>query len=128
MIKHFNHIEEVTVREKIFEALMIRFEILNMYRIPVVKIYKHLLKKPDLVLIFIPHIIKSLNIIIEYISESSDGLVGKLKSESILIVYILTFLTWKNDETKGLDKTMSALDNYLNKIEILMNLFKIEKK
>ena len=72
---------------------------------------------------FNPLIIKSLTTILESSEVASNGVLGNLKVEGLLIIYISIFLIWKKDETPGLDKTMAALNNHLNKAEYFVNLF-----
>ena len=35
----------------------------------------------------------------------------------------MIFLVWKKDDTSGLEKTMTAVDNYLSRGESFINLF-----
>ena len=77
-------------------------------------------------LYILPLIIKSLNIVLESSDISSDGIIGKLKFDGLLIVFITVFLVWKDDKTSNLEKTMVALDKNLNRAEVIVNL--INKK
>ena len=43
--------------------------------------------------------------------------IGKI----IFVLYYITIFTWFNDENESLEKTMSALDKYLNNIEKFIN-------
>ena len=40
-----------------------------------------------------------------------------IKTKIIFALYYITLFTWFNDENESLEKTMSALDKYLNTIE-----------
>ena len=40
---------------------------------------------------------------------------------SVLVIYILTFMVWLKDESDSLDKTMQALDDYLGKVDQILN-------
>ena len=42
-----------------------------------------------------------------------EGIIGNFKIKGLLIIYFSTFLIWIKDESNSLDKTMTALDNYL---------------
>ena len=121
--KNISKIELSTTHDQISESLMIKFDIFNKYRSAVIKIFNHIVKKPDLVIFFIPLIIKSLTTILESSNVSSDGILGTLKVEGLLIIYISVFLVWKKDETPGLEKTMAAINNHLSRAEFFVNLF-----
>ena len=41
-------------------------------------------------------------------------LLGQLKIKGIFVIYVSSFFVWLNDETIALDKTMTALDKYLD--------------
>ena len=43
-----------------------------------------------------------------------DGIKGSLTIKGIFIIYGVTDLEWVNDNSKSLEKTMTALDKYLN--------------
>ena len=54
----------------------------------------------------------------------TKGVIGNMKTKGLLIVYFSTFLTWIEDENSSLDKTMNALDNYLEKAENVLKLLR----
>ena len=85
--------------------------------------FNYIIKKPDLVIFFVPLVMKSLTTALEISSVPSDGILGNLKVEGLLIIYVSVFLVWKKDETHGLEKTMAATDNHLNKAEVFINFF-----
>ena len=116
------NIKGSNVNDRIFEILMTRFEVLNIHRVAVIKIFDYLIKKPDMFIFFAPLMIDSLKNILELSESKSDGFFGKMKVEGFLIVYISIFLVWKKDKTKNLEKTMVAIDNHLKKAEVFLNL------
>ena len=115
-------IEEISNQEKIFEILITRFEIYNEHRKAIKKLSTYILNKPDLVLITFPLLMDSLSSILEFSNISPDGIMGKIKVEGLFIIFLLTFLVRKKDESRHLNKTMSALDNYLRKAEVIVNM------
>ena len=46
-------IEGTVIHDKIFEILMVRFEIFNIHRKAVIKLFNYITKKPDLIIFFI---------------------------------------------------------------------------
>ncbi len=115
-------IEEISNQEKIFEILITRFEIYNEHRKAIKKLSNYILNKPDLVFIIFPLLLNSLSSVLEFSNISSDGIMGKIKVEGLFIIFLLTFLVWKKDESRDLNKTMAALDNYLRKADVLINM------
>lgn len=109
--------------DKIFDILMTRFELYNKHRTAVIKLFNYIINKPDLLIIFIPITFKFLTNVLELSDISSDGIYGNLKAEGLLIIYLMIFLVWKKDDTSGLEKTMTAVDNYLSRGESFINLF-----
>jgi len=124
VIKSIQRIEESTNHDKLFEALMARFEVLNLHRVSIIKIYKHIIRNPDLIIFFLPLLSKSLNMMIELLNISWNGLYGKIKIEGFVLIYIAIFLEWSKDESEDMEKTMVAVDKYLNKIEYITKLLK----
>ena len=65
---------------------------------------------------------------IEKIAKASNiktvNITGRMKIKALLIIYFATFLTWAKDENPSLDKTMTALDNYLQRAENIIKFFK----
>ena len=47
---------------------------------------------------------------------------GQLKVKGVFIVYLSSFLVWIKDDTPSLEKTMTALDNYLDKAGKILKL------
>ena len=48
---------------------------------------------------------------------------GLPKLKVIFVLYILTIYSWTNDETESLEKTMTALDKYLNNLDKYLKIF-----
>ena len=127
VIESIQKIEESTVHDKLFEALMARFEVLNLHRVSIIKIFKHIINNPDLIIFFLPLLSKSLNMMIDLTNINWNGIYGKIKLEFFILIYVAIFMVWVKDETTNLDKTMVAVDKYLNNIEDIMKLLKKNK-
>ena len=52
----------------------------------------------------------------------TEGIIGNFKIKGLLIIYFSTFLIWIKDESNSLDKTMTALDNYLIRAENFLSI------
>ena len=120
-----NTIDNSTKRDMIFEIIMIRFDILNNHRVAIIKIYNFLKKNPQDLTSLIPSFVFSMKNMCKIAKIKDDHLLGNLKTNGLLILYFLTFLVWIKDESESLDKTMNALDKYLDRAD---NLIKIINK
>ena len=101
----------------LFEIMMARYDILNEYRTSVKNIINHFMSRPQGVLKLIPKLIESKILIATIANINPSGIQGVIKIKIIFALYYITLFTWFNDENESLEKTMSALDKYLNNIE-----------
>ena len=53
-----------------------------------------------------------------------NGIIGSIRLKGLSFVYFLTFLKWLDDKTPSLEKTMTVLDSYLERAEILLKMVK----
>ena len=51
------------------------------------------------------------------------GIRGMSKIKALFILYLLIIYTWNKDETDSLEKSMTALDKYLNNIDKFLKYF-----
>ena len=58
----------------------------------------------------------------ESIELKIKGISGNLKINGLLVIYFSTFFIWLKDESQSLDKTMTALDNYLIRAENFLSI------
>ena len=115
--KNLVHIEKSSQRDMLFEIMMARYDILNEYRVSVKNIINHLISRPQDVLKLIPKSVESKILIATFANINLNGIQGAIKIKIIFALYYITLFTWFNDENESLEKTMSALDKYLNNIE-----------
>ena len=67
------------------------------------------------VIFLLPDILNSVEIMIDYTNLSSKKIIDKIMIKGVFIIYLSSFLVWMKDETSSLEKTMTALDNNLEK-------------
>ena len=115
--KNFVNIERSSQRDMLFEIMMARYDILNEYRASVKNIINHFMSRPQEVLKLIPKLIESKILIATFANINPSGIQGVIKIKIIFALYYITLFTWFIDENESLEKTMSALDKYLNTIE-----------
>ena len=109
-------------KDMIFEVMMLRFDILQNYRKSIIRIFDGFKKKPQELLLLIPSFIESMIVITRMAKIPISGLKGNLKIKVLLVIYFLSFLVWKKDDCKSLEKTMKSLDNYLNNTNSLLSM------
>ena len=80
-------------------------------------VVNYFMSRPQGVLKLIPKLIESKILIANFASINLSGIQGVIKIKIIFALYYITLFTWFNDENESLEKTMSALDKYLNTIE-----------
>ena len=108
------NLEDSDHKDMLFEILMLRFDILQNNREPILSIFKSFKHKPKELIFLLPQLLDSIVLIIGYAKISSKGIIGQIKIKVILIIYISTFFVWIKDKNSSLEKTMTALDSYLN--------------
>ena len=111
-------------KDMVFEILMMRFDILQSHRKAVISIFNSFNKKPKNLIFFLPSVLDSIVLMCEYTQISTKGIIGQLKIKGILIVYALAFFTWIKDDSLSIEKTMTALDNYLDNAGKIINYLK----
>ena len=108
------NIEKSNHKDMIFEILMMRFDILQIYRKSVISIFNSFKKKPDELIFLLPDLLESVILMLNFAKIPTKGVVGSLKVKGIFIIYASTFFVWLKDENISLERTMTSLDNYLN--------------
>ena len=136
LLKNINHyfddkilessklLDQSTAKDMIFEILMMRFDLLNQHRRSLIKMFDIFKKKPQDFLFLLPSFIESMILMCNISNIKINGIIGNLKIKGLLIIYFSTFLIWTKDESASLDKTMTALDNYLIRANDLFRIFK----
>lgn len=109
--------EESSVRDRVFDLLMDRFDALNNYRDGVVSIIDSLKYDPKQAVICMPHICKSMAWMLEAAGVETYGAKGAMKVAGLSAVYLKVLRVWVQDEGADLPKTMAALDKALGRAE-----------
>lgn len=107
-------IEKSDQKDMIFEIFMMRFDILQQNRNAINSIFKAFKTKPHELIFLLPPLLNSMEIISKYVNISLYGILGQIKLKGLLIIYFSTFLIWIKDDSESLEKTMTALDRYLD--------------
>ncbi len=115
--------DDMTEREKLFDILMERFDLINQDRAAVLSILNAIKTDPKEMLLTFPHLAKSMNRIVEWAGLETDGIRGTAQVSGLIGVYLYAVRSWKEDESSDLPKTMAALDKALDYAESIANSF-----
>ena len=112
---------DAPVRDKIFEILMERFDVINEYRDGIKSIISSFKCSPKSLIFSFPHIGKSMAMMLEACGENVDGVQGAIKVAGLSGIYLNCIRVWLDDETSDMSKTMACLDKSLGRAEMLVN-------
>ena len=118
-------IDKSTRKDMIFEIIMMRFDILQIHRKPIIKIFEFFKKKPQELVFLLPSIIESIISMAGLAKIPVVGVKGNLKVKVLLVIYFSSFLVWSKDNSESLEKTMTSLDNYLDRAGKFLSIIKI---
>jgi AcrR family transcriptional regulator len=114
---------EETARDRLFDAMMRRYDALRPYREALGAIRRAGTRDPMLALAIGPAVRRSMAAMLEAASVPSDGLSGALRQNGLLAIYYAVSRVYDRDETADLSKTMAALDSRLKMAERWAQLF-----
>ena len=120
-----NSIDPSTHKDMIFEIIMMRFDILQIYRKSIIKIFEFFKKKPQELAFLLPSLIESMITMARLAKIPIVGIKGNLKVKGLLVIYFSSFVVWVKDNTISLEKTMTSLDNHLDRAGKLLSIIKI---
>ena len=109
--------EDGAARDRLFDVLMRRFDVLQPDRSAVRAIIRDSLCDPLAVLCQGPMLLCSMASMLEAAGLSSAGLNGALRTKGLALVYLVALRAWLKDDSTDLAKTMAALDRGLRQAE-----------
>ncbi len=104
---------DLPAKDRLFDLLMGRFDVLNDDRGAVLNILKDIKCDPVSALVMFPHLPGSMKNMLEGAGINSSGLKGTLSVYALAFCYLNTVRIWVNDDSVDLSKTMAALDKNL---------------
>ncbi len=113
-------LKDSSVKDNIFELLMLRFEAMLPYRNTLKKIFKSKKLDPIILKKISWNILNSLDFYLEISNAYSDNFFDFFKKNATFLIYSYVFKEWLNDDTEDLSKTMSKLDNVLTYSEKML--------
>lgn len=108
-------------RDRLFDILMERFDILNDHRAAMQSVLKTIMLDPKQAVIGLPHLGRSMSWVLEAAGIDSSGIKGAVRVAGVTAVYLYALRAWSKDDSADLSKTMAALDRGLNRAEQCVN-------
>ena len=106
-----------SARDRLFEAMMRRYEALKPFREAISSISAAAPRDPLAMLCLAPQLRRSMAWTLEAAGISSAGPCGLLKAKGLALVHVAVMRTWFKDDSRDLSKTMAALDRALKCVE-----------
>ena len=113
---------EPLARDRLFDLLMRRFDVLQQHRAGMLALLAHLPRDPLLSLALAGGTLRSMAWMLEAASISAAGLRGTLRAQALVAVWVYAVRAWRDDESADLASTMAALDKALDQAERFSNM------
>ena len=110
---------ETSVKDRLFDLVMRRFDALGPHKAAVRSILADLGRDPLAALCLLPGGMKSMAGLAEAAGVDTRFPLGPLKIKALAAVYLGTFRVWLGDESADAAKTMASLDKSLGRLEAL---------
>jgi ubiquinone biosynthesis protein COQ9 len=107
--------EEGSRRDRLFDILMRRLDVLQQHRAGVLALLRVLPLAPCLSLMLAAANLRSMRWMLEGAGISAVGPIGTLRAKGLLAVWLWTLHAWQRDATDDLSATMAALDQALSR-------------
>jgi AcrR family transcriptional regulator len=114
---------EETARDRLFDAMMRRYDALRPHRAALGAIRRAATRDPILALALGPALRRSMAVTLEAAAVPSEGLSGAMRQNGLLAIHYAVSRVFDRDETADLSKTMAALDSRLKMAERWSQLF-----
>ena len=110
-------------RDRLFDLLMRRFDVLSGHRAGIKAILRDLRFDPLTALLQARQLELSMRWTLQSAGISTDGLLGRARVQALGLLYGLVLRVWEQDDSPDLDRTMKALDQRLRQAEQWQNTF-----
>jgi hypothetical protein len=114
---------EGSVRDRLFDILMRRFDFLQLHRPGVLALLRFLPLDPPLALFLARANLAALGRVLDAAGVSSTGLRGALRKRGLALVWAYAVHAWTKDESADLAHTMAALDHALERADLFAARF-----
>lgn len=104
-------------RDRLFELVMRRIDVLQAHRAGVLALFRHLPADPCLAALLAAASLRSAGWLLAGAGIEATGPRGRLRAKGLLAVWLATVHAWKRDASDDLAHTMAALDRALQRAE-----------
>ncbi len=111
-----------TARDRLFEVMMARFDILQTHRAAIRNIITAVKRDPSLTRILLPAHARAMQAMLALSGLKQNGLKEVLATAGLLAIYGATLHSWEHDDTKDMSRTMAALDGHLKRADKLAEI------
>lgn len=108
---------DLSARERLFDILMERFDVLSEHRDGVVSILKSFKTDPKQLVMSLPYLARSMNLMLEGAGIDTNGVKGALRVAGLKVIYLSVLRAWMEDDSPDMGKTMAELDKRLGQVE-----------
>ncbi|NKB46100.1 MAG: hypothetical protein GKS03_17705 [Alphaproteobacteria bacterium] len=119
--------ESETPRDRLFEILMIRFDVLQHHRLGYSALIRGLSRRPPTLLMRAPALVHSMALMLIASGIDANSPLGVARAHALAVAYGTVVRTWLVDDSADMAKTMSALDKVLSRLEKIQSLI-LDKK
>lgn len=110
-------------RDRLFDLLMERFDVLNDHREGITAILKTFRCDPKQAVISLPHLCRSMGWVLDAAGIETSGIKGAARVTGLTGLYLKTLWVWSGDESEDMAKTMAALDKNLERADKMAGYF-----
>ena len=107
------------VRDRLFDLLMRRFDVLQTHRAGVKALLRYLPTDPPTALLLASATQRSMRWMLQGAGITATGVSGALQERGLLAIWLWAVRAWERDETEDLSGTMAAVDNALQRADRL---------
>jgi hypothetical protein len=104
---------DVTIRDKIMEALMHRFEVYAPHRAQMTQLEAAARRDPALGLRLIDSLVQAMRMLLRMAGDDLTGLAGEARVRGVAGVAMVVARVWRTDETPDLSLTLKEIDKRL---------------
>ena len=120
----YEEIQNTSVKDNLFELIMLRLEFMQPYRNALKSIKSSFKSNPLVARSVTKNVMDSLDFYLELTNALDDSFFDIFKKKSIFLIYSYIFMIWLEDNSEELSKTMSELDKLLTFSEKIALNFK----
>lgn len=108
---------EDTVRDRLFEVLMRRFDALQSHREALRRIRSGVMRDPAASAAMMRQLACSMAWMLQAAGLSPDGIAGKIKIAGLTGIWLRAVAVWVDDESEDMARTMAVLDRALKRAD-----------